>query len=142
VLPQLFNVVTIPDTVYAELLHPGAPQPVRDWCANPPSWFVVSAAPIGENPPFPRLDPGERAAIDLALALRADLLLIDDRAGATAAAVSGLNAIGTIGLLDRAASRGLIEIGPAVARLKATNFRYRPQLLDAVVAHHRKDARP
>jgi predicted nucleic acid-binding protein len=138
----LFNTVTIPDMVHAELLHPGAPQPVRDWAASPPRWLAVCSAPTSDDRAFPRLDPGERAAIDLALVLPAHLLLIDDRAGATAATASGLNTVGTIGLLDRAASRGLIEIGLAVARLKATNFRYRPQLLDAVVARHGKDAGP
>lgn len=142
VLPQLFNAVTIPDTVHAELLHPGAPQPVRDWAANPPGWLAVAAAPVSDNRRFPRLDAGERAAIDLALVLRADLLLVDDRAGVAAASASGLDVVGTIGLLDRAANRGLIEIGLVVGRLKATNFRYRPQLLDEVVTRHRKDAKP
>jgi predicted nucleic acid-binding protein len=115
---------------------------VRDWAANPPGWLAVAAAPVSDNRRFPRLDAGERAAIDLALVLRADLLLVDDRAGVAAASASGLDVVGTIGLLDRAANRGLIEIGLVVGRLKATNFRYRPQLLDEVVTRHRKDAKP
>jgi predicted nucleic acid-binding protein len=72
--------------------------------------------------------------------LRADLQLIDDCAGVVAASACGVDTIGAIGLLDRAARSGLIEIGPVIASLKATNFRYRPQLLDDVVARHRRDA--
>lgn len=136
VLPQLFTAVTIPTAVHAELLHPGAPPLVWDWAADPPPWLVVSAAPTREHGLSGRLDAGERAAIDLALSLQADLVLMDDRAGAAAASASGLDVIGTIGVLDRAALRGLVEIGPVVARLKATNFRYRPQLLDALLDRH------
>ena len=76
---------------------------------------------------------GERAAIALALSLRAELILMDDRAGVVAAAASGLGVIGTIGILDRAARHGLIDLADVVSRLKATTFRYRPQLLDALL---------
>lgn len=100
---------------------------------GPPAWLVVSAAPTREHGLSGRLDAGERAAIDLALSLQAGLVLMDDRAGVAAASASGLDVIGTIGVLDRAALRSLVEIGPVVARLKATNFRYRPQLLDALL---------
>ena len=68
--------------------------------------------------------------------MRADLVLMDDRAGVAAATAQGLATVGTIGLLDRAARRGLVEIGPAVAGLKATNFRCRPEMLDALLDKH------
>jgi predicted nucleic acid-binding protein len=45
--------------------------------------------------------------------------------------------IGTLGVLDLAALRGLIDIEDAFARLRATNFRYRPEIMDALVAQHR-----
>jgi hypothetical protein len=39
-------------------------------------------------------------------------------------------------VLDRAALRGLIDLPAVVARLRETNFRYRPELLDALLAQH------
>ena len=136
VLPQLFTAVTVPEIVRAELLHPGAPQPVRDWAANPPAWLVVSATPGSDGGLSERLDAGERAAIALALSLRADLVLMDDRAGVVAAAANGLDVVGTIGILDLAARRTLIDLTEVVARLRATNFRYRLELLDALLDRH------
>lgn len=135
VLPGLFASVTIPDAVHAELLHPGAPKSVREWASNPPAWLLVRAAPAGGDP-SDKLDVGERAAIALALSPRADLVLMDDRAGVVAAALEGLATVGTIGLLDRAARRGMITVVQAVARLRATNFRCRPDLLDALLDSH------
>src|ERR1700722_17568301 len=44
-----------------------------------------------------------------------------------------LAVVGTIGILDLTSRRKLIDIGDAVALLKATNFRYRPSLLDALL---------
>ncbi len=62
---------------------------------------------------------------------------MDDREGVAAARAEGLGVIGTLGLLDRAAHRGLIDIAAAVARLNGTNFRIRPAMLDALLAEHR-----
>jgi predicted nucleic acid-binding protein len=56
-----------------------------------------------------------------------------------AARSQGLEATGTLGVLERAAARGLIDLPMAVARLKATNFRYRPGLLDELMARLRKE---
>ena len=45
---------------------------------------------------------------------------------------------GTLGVLARAAQRDLINLEAAFLRLKATNFRYRPEILDALLAQHKK----
>jgi predicted nucleic acid-binding protein len=136
-LPDLFGRVTVPPRVRAELRHPGAPRPVRRWAASPPAWLTVVPASAPDDPVFRKLDDGEADAIALALALGADLVLMDDRAGVAAARAKGLNVIGTLGVLDLAAGRQRIDIADVVTRLKATNFRYRPALLDALVARHR-----
>ena len=60
-------------------------------------------------------------------------MLMDDRAGVSVARAQGLAVVGTIGILDLAVRRKLIDIGDAVARLKTTNFRYRPSLLDTLL---------
>ena len=136
-LPKLYGAVTVPTAVHGELPHPAAPEPVRDWANAPPSWLRITPAPASEYPQFGQLDAGEAAAISLALALAADLVLMDERTGVAAARSRALNVIGTIGVFDQAASAGLIDIAEAVGRLKATNFRYRPELLESLLAGHR-----
>lgn len=49
----------------------------------------------------------------------------------------GLEVTGTLGLLDRAAGRGFVNLPTAFAALKATNFHTRQELLDALLARHR-----
>jgi predicted nucleic acid-binding protein len=71
------------------------------------------------------LDPGERSAITLGLSLKADLILIDDRKGASIALNKGFEITGTLGVLDLVARRHLINLRDALDRLKRTNFRYR-----------------
>jgi predicted nucleic acid-binding protein len=137
-LPRLFTAVTVPAAVQAELLHPGAPRRVRDWAGTLPEWITLSTALNRDDARFRRLGPGERDALSLALILDADLVLMDDRAGVAAAVTNGLAVIGTIGVIERAARRELIDLEAAIARLMATNFRYSPQLLDALLARHGK----
>ena len=137
VLAKLFGSVAVPETVVGELRHAHAPASVRTWALTPPAWFTVHADPA-ETPPLPPIDPGERAAIALALTRRAALLLVDDRAGTAAARSQGLETVGTIGVLARAAQRQLIDLPTAFAALRATNFRYPPALLDALVAEDRQ----
>lgn len=135
--PKLFGSVIVPTTVHAELLHTAAPDPVRCWAAHPPDWLTISQAPPHDDPMLHPLDRGEEAALSLALCLRADLVLMDDRAGVAMARDKGLVVTGTLGILDLAASRKLIDVAVVVAQLKATNFRYRPELLNELVARHR-----
>jgi hypothetical protein len=56
------------------------------------------------------VDAGELEAICLAQEIRADAVLMDDRAGRNAAIHCGLAVVGTIGILEQAAVRGLIEL--------------------------------
>jgi predicted nucleic acid-binding protein len=83
-----------------------------------------------------KLDEGERAAIALALAVKAELVLMDDREGVGIARGCGLAVTGTLGVLDLAARRGLIDLAAAFERLKTTTFYYRQGVLDALLAQH------
>jgi predicted nucleic acid-binding protein len=67
------------------------------------------------------LDDGERAAIALAVAIGAELILMDDRAGVAVAYQKGLTVTGTLGVLDLAARRGLIRTFPQ-SKLKSLYF--------------------
>ncbi len=138
ILPVLFDKVFVPDTVHDELRNRGTPAKVRHWADRPPDWLTVVAAPIADDASLRTLDEGERAAIALANSLGITLILMDDRVAVRLAGTKGLAVVGTLGLLDRAAQRGLVDLGDAFARLKATNFRYRPQLLDMILAQHQQ----
>jgi predicted nucleic acid-binding protein len=137
-LPQLFDTVVVPDLVRNELRHLRTPKSVRDWLATDPPW--LKAVPTAEvaSLPLPKLGDGERAAIALARSIQADLILMDDRAATAVALQEGFKVTGTLGVLARAAQRDLINLTDAFLRLKATNFRYRPEILDALSAQHAK----
>lgn len=70
--------------------------------------------------------------------MRADLLLIDDRKGVDVARRQGLRVTGTLGVLDLAAERGLVDFGEAIRALRLTTFRRPDELLNALLAKHQK----
>lgn len=127
-LPALFDHVLIPEAVRHELRSPAAPQPVKDFFGTWPSWLdcrVVSRVP----PALQQLDPGEQEAIALAQSEGASLVLLDEKKGRQAARDLGLTVSGTLGVLDRAARRGLVDLSDALKRLEQTTFRATPRLL-------------
>ena len=132
-LPSLFKQVHIPIRVFDEMIHPGAPVRLRTLASVQPGWLLVHPAIELEHPDAAALDDGERAAISLAGRISADLLLMDDRKGMRFAQGAGFDVIGTLGILDLAARRGLIELAQSFDRLKATNFRYKPQMLEKML---------
>jgi len=65
------------------------------------------------------LDPGEAEAIALALELRADLILLDERRATRAARHLGLKTLGLLGVLLLAKRKGLInQVRPLLDRLE------------------------
>ncbi len=66
---------------------------------------------------------------------------MDERAGIAAARSLGLHATGTLGLLAVASDCGLVDLAAAFMRLKSTNFGYRQELIDALLAGHRSSRR-
>jgi len=135
-LPKLFERIFVPEAVRVELINREAPKEVRAWIEQAPAWLEVSPNPESDNGSLGdrTLDEGERAAIALARAISADLVLMDDRAGVAIARQNGLAVTGTLGVLELAGRRGLIDLGSALTRLKATNFRYPPEIMDALLA--------
>jgi predicted nucleic acid-binding protein len=132
-LPKLFNQVLAPHAVIAELLHADAPEAVRAWASNLPSWIAVREIPAGSAAGMEKLQSGEQGAILLAQAMQAEIVLIDEKSARRVAADRGLRVTGTLGLLGEAASRGLLELAPAIDRLSKTSFRYSPALLKSVL---------
>lgn len=137
VLPVLFTQVVIPSEVARELSRPRTPQIVKDFIARTPPWLAIrEARPTAISS---RLDPGELAAISLALELKADFLLIDEKAGRRAAAENNLTIIGSIGILERAAERGLLDLNEAFQRVRRTDFHVSNELLDQSMERHNRN---
>lgn len=135
-LPRMFERVVLPVPVHAELSSTLAPQQVQLWIGAPPAWLEIAPTPpiiltIG-------IHRGEAAAIALATMLQADLLLIDDRQGMRLARQQGLRATGTLGLLDLAAERGLIDFADAIKQLEQTTFRRPEALLKKLLQKHER----
>jgi len=107
-----------------------------------PAWAAVQA-PKTLNLSLD-IDAGELEAICLAREIKAAAVLMDDRAGRSAAIHCGLAVIGTIGLLEQAAARGLLELPATMERLRQTNARLDPDLIRAALERDkaRKQARP
>ena len=129
-LPELFETVRVPDIVRDELTAGGAPPVVQAWISSPPAWLPALTATTAN------LDAGERAAIALAAQLDAQLLLIDERAATAVARTQGFTVMGTLGILELAAKRGMIDLRASLGRLTATNFRIASRLIDALLAKY------
>jgi predicted nucleic acid-binding protein len=128
VLPTLFERVVIPGEVAKELSHAKTPQVVKEFIARPPRWFDIREPKHFEA--LHGIDPGEQAAICLAKELNADLLLIDDWDARQAALNCSIRIIGTVGVLERAAGRGLLDMREAFGRLREIDFRISDTLLE------------
>ena len=136
ILRQLFGSVVVPDVVTAELQRQTTPSAVRLWLETGRDWLVEQPAPPVRHNRFSRLGSGEIGVLSLAAQLRADLVLIDDRDARKAAHAEGFAVSGTVGVLDRAAARGLIDLRAASDALRATNFRIDPGILDRLLSDH------
>ena len=111
-LHDLFDEISIPPAVLQE---------VRSVDISPETWIVPREV---DNPPLSQaleseLDRGEAEAIALAIELRADLLLMDERRGRRLASRLGLKVLGVLGILVDAKRIGLIEkIEPVLVELR------------------------
>ncbi|MGB0564826.1 MAG: DUF3368 domain-containing protein [Spirulinaceae cyanobacterium] len=135
-LPRLFEQIILPDAVCAEMQNPYAPPALRHWIANPPDWVTVQQV-TETDVTLAELGEGEKAAITLAVMLRADFLIIDERLGRRAAEERGLQVIGVIGVLDNAVTQGWIDLDETIAKLRATNFRISKKLIQSLQRRHR-----
>src|SRR4051812_11684805 len=92
ILPELFGQVIIPPTVSAELRNSRRSEKARDFFISPIPWLVIRA-PVSSLP-IAQLHAGETEALQLAIELHAELLLVDDRDAYRAAVARNVNAAG------------------------------------------------
>ena len=113
------------------------PPQVRAWLSNHPEWLRVQAPRDALPHLRERIDDGEREAIALALEVEASTVIIDDRAGRREAEALKCRAVGTLGVLEQAASRGFVDLRTAIERLRETNFRMDEWLIEQMLARAR-----
>lgn len=135
-LPRLFGEVLVPQIVLDELGGTGAPEKVLDWLESIPEWMSVKQVKRIDATHLSQLDAGERDAILLAREVSADLVLLDDRQARIAAKKLGLQITGTIGILDRAARAGLIDVIDVVKKLRETDLYIAEELLRELLRDH------
>lgn len=127
ILPKLFGEVFVPPLVLDELTHTHTPDSVCAWASHPPVWLKIQSPTFIDS--SLTVDAGEIAAISLAMELRADALLIDDRKGRLAAKARHVPIAGTIAVLEAAASKNLIDLQQAFDELRRTPFRATEHML-------------
>ena len=138
-LGKLFEKVFVPEAVHEELTEPRTPESVCRRVLTLPAWYEVRAVQEAETAPFPvALHRGERQAILLASILKSDVLLLDDLAGRTIALARNLPLSGTLGVLERADSMGLVSDFPQILRqLRSSGFFIAEALEQLLLQRHR-----
>jgi predicted nucleic acid-binding protein len=131
ILRELYGQVVIPTAVEAELSHPNTPVEVRNWLSSMPTWLAVKK-PLQVDPAIVS-GAGEREAIALALELHADFLLVDDKEARVAARRLQIPITGTIGVLELAAVKSLINLPSVLSELARTGFFIDPEVVRSVL---------
>ncbi|MGI9055558.1 MAG: DUF3368 domain-containing protein [Pyrinomonadaceae bacterium] len=121
-LPQLLGKVVIPKAVFDELQSERTPEIVREFAESFPEWLEVKQAQILIDKDLDELDAGEREAIVLAEESKVDLLLMDERSGREVALKRNLPVVGTLGILERAAEKNLLDFAETLDQLKSKGF--------------------
>lgn len=138
ILPELLGTVIIPFTVFQELKADQTPEAVKTFIETIPGWLEVRQAQFLFDEDLDSLDAGEREAIVLAEELKADVLLMDERSGREAALKRNLPVVGTLGILERAAEKDLLDFAETLQKLKANGFFIAPLLEKDFLERDRK----
>ena len=133
-LRDLYSVVTIPPAVLREMSHPKAPPGLQAIANSPPACLQIRTP---EHVYFRHLlEDGEAETISLAMEWNARLILIDQRDGRRSAAL-GFQISGTLGILEEAAERRLINLEEVLDDLRKTRFLAEASLYEAVLKRDR-----
>lgn len=138
-LHQLYGRVLIPQAVLSELQHSETPLAVIEWVNRLPTWLEVCYVTVRPEESSEELDAGEREALALAEEYKPDvLLLMDEEMGRVEARRRNIPTTGTLGVLDDAAARGLVDLKVAVQRLRSTNFWVADSVLEWLIARDQR----
>jgi predicted nucleic acid-binding protein len=138
ILKDIYGRVLVPSAVLIELRHPQAPAEVRAWTFNPPTWLEEKQVQEIDATLPVELGAGEREAISLALEVKADVLLIDERAGRDEAEARHIQVAGTLAVLLQAASLGYLDLPEALEQLRQFGFRMSPEVEQTILTRYRQ----
>jgi predicted nucleic acid-binding protein len=123
-LQQIYGRILIPPAVYQEIIDSGETDPATlaiqtlDWieCKSITNQSLLQKLQIN-------LDPGEAEAITLAVEVKAERLIIDERRGRNEAIQLGLQITGLLGILIAAKQQGFISlVQPILDDLRENGF--------------------
>ncbi len=123
-LRKIYSQIFIPPAVYNEIL--ALEKGGKDLNYFKSQEWIISKTDFTKNisllPPK-NIDPGEAEAIDLAIYLKAERLLIDERKGSVLAKELGITTIGLLGILKIAKENHLIlSVKKLLDQLIENNF--------------------
>lgn len=119
ILPRLFGTVLIPPAVADELRAPGQGTPPLDLAVIPFCQVRVPGDVELVQRLANRLHLGESEALALAVEVKPDVVLIDEKTGRAVAKELGLVPLGVLGTLVKAKRAGLIvAVAPLVTTLR------------------------
>ena len=127
ILPQLFDRVLVPITVYQETV---VENPVRyqgDRIALATKSFLEIVSPQSKHQFERKLGKGERGVLNLALELQPNFVILDDKKARNEAIALGLVPIFTADVLRLAAERRIIQSYHAVMAALAQQKIYLPE---------------
>jgi predicted nucleic acid-binding protein len=139
ILETIFSKIIIPEKVAEELQGPKTPQKVRDWMKTPPAWLEVQHVDLSLFTPQKKIRDGEREVFALAIELKADAVLLDDKGALTEAKRLNLRVIRTFAIFENAAAMVLLDLPQTIAAMRKTSFRFPPQQdVDAMLERDRQ----
>lgn len=121
-LPEILGEIVIPTIVCQEMQAEKTPLKIKEFIAKRPEWLRIMPTTGIIDIELIEIDAGEREAILLAEELKADGILIDDQAGRLMAKSRGIFVIGTLGVLEIASLRGMIDFKDEIRRIRAAGF--------------------
>ncbi len=133
-LRDLYRQVVIPVAVHKEVLT-GGPRRAGAAQLAAADWIQTKVLREPERPDrLSDLDRGEAEVIALAQELPGDLVILDERLARRHARRLSLPLTGTLGVLLKAKSKGLIpEVAPLIARIRAQGIRLGEALVARVL---------
>jgi len=131
-LDALFETIFVPLEVWDELIDkPGAPEPEQLRALRGVAFYPTQPIP----PEAAFLDPGERAAIALAVSMPGAWVLLDEFAARKVAGQLRLPVKGTLGVLVEAKRRGIVPaVRPLIERMLENGCRLGPELVAMVLS--------
>ncbi len=136
ILHELFGDVFIPQAVYDETVTYGREEGLAKQEVINASWIHVAQVQdrLAVNVLLDELDLGEVETIILAVELKADWVLINERKGRRKLSQLNISKIGTIGILLKAKELGLISVLKSeVESLQKTGFAVSQAVIEEVL---------